>query len=109
MKSIIARFKMFRMLSKLDTLFDRHDGILSGDQIDPFVSSVKKMATLRRLSDAGAVKLTFYSNELLSIRRLPGASLYLLERSELWVNRIAGFIVGVATAVVAELIIRTIF
>lgn len=109
MKSLIARFKMFRMLSELDALFIRHDGYLSGDQIKPFVSTDEKRATLYRLSDAGTVKLTYYDNELFSIGKCSRGTLYLLERSEIWTNRLLGFASGVLTAVIAELIIRSIF
>lgn len=106
MRYFIIRFKMFRMLSALDYLFTLNEGFLSGELIEPFISSEKQRYILYRLRDAECVNLKIYDKEIKAITRGTRTTLYLLERTEIWANRFFSFVSGALATLLADWLIR---
>ena len=70
----------------------------------------KNRKALNALIDLGCVKpLRDWGGEILDLELLNHSVIYVLERHEVWLNRLYGFIAGVVTTAAGELIAYVIF
>lgn len=108
MNGIVMRFKMNLCLRKLEKLWIDNNDTIYGKHAEKFSNTKAKLKVLRALQAVGCVNLSCpdNSNRPYVIRAGERSSLYTLERSELWLNRIIGFIAGILTTVAADYIIR---
>jgi len=102
------RFQMFLTMKKLEKdHFDMNPAsLVSGDDLILLSDTPLKQKALIALADLKVIRLSYTDNHLSSISRMQGSTLYLLGRSELWINRIAGFLCGIVFSLVIESLIR---
>ena len=75
------------------------------DAVLKLIADRKYYKAIQSLSDTGSVKLIkTWGNTIVRIILLDHYATYTLERSDVWFNRIIGFLAGVATSVVAAVI-----
>lgn len=109
---ICLRLQMARSMRSINQICERHPefgGVIGGPLLERLTDSPVKRAAIEALEAAGYVSTLIADNELAYIRRLKKSSLYLLERRELWFNRVLAFASGVAAALICEAIIRALF
>ncbi len=109
MFGIIMRIKMRFCLNKIEKqCFNDETGVISGDDINKLCSTPKKLKVLLALEASECICITWADgyNHPLCIREGKRASLYVLERSEIWLNRFLGFIAGILTTILADLSIN---
>lgn len=108
MNGIIMRVKMHFCLRKLEKLWLDNNDTIAGEAAIKFSDTRSKLKVLKALQAAGCADLfcADNSNRPYAIRAGENSSIYTLERSELWLNRIISFIAGILTAVMADYIIR---
>lgn len=64
---------------------------------------------LRALINTGCVEpISAWGGDILALHLLDRYATYQLERREVWLNRLYGFVAGVAVTVVAEFLLRVI-
>lgn len=97
MRAITARRSMRRCIKLLES----NDGSLSHDQLCQLWSDKSTQTALSILDHKGYVSILFADDEPYSIALTGSGSLYLVERSELWLNRVVSFFAGVASTVLA--------
>lgn len=107
MFGIFTRIKMHHCLNKLETLWYKCNDCIAGDAAMYFSRSKSSLKTLRALESAQCVSLSYADNSNRPFMICPGeqSSLYVLERSEVWLNRVISFIAGILTTVAAQYII----
>lgn len=103
MKNLILRFRMYRLLTKM------LDAERSGKTMLSVCNLSKDKGILFALQEANCIKIDYADNKIRFIRRGEKPRLYLIERSELWVNRIISFILGIASALLIEVAIKILF
>ena len=108
MSSIIMRIRMHYYLWKLEKIWFKNNDAVIGDAAYKFSDTKGKLKALKALQSAKCVTLSYHdnSNRPYAIRPGESSSLYALERSELWRNRIISFIAGILTTVAAHYIIQ---
>ena len=108
MNGLIMRIKMRHCLRKLEEIWYVNNDTVIGNAVQNFTDTKDKLKVLKALQAAGCVTLSYYdnSNRPYAIRSGENSALYTLERSEIWLNRFLGFIAGVLSTVLADLIIR---
>ncbi len=109
MFGIIMRIKMRFCLNKIEKLcFNDETGVISGNDVNKLCSTPKKLKTLLALEASECIRITWADgyNRPLCIREGKRASLYVLERSEIWFNRFLGFIAGILTTILADFVIN---
>lgn len=110
MNGIIMRVKMHFCLRKLEKLWRDNNDTITGEAAVKFSNTRSKLKVLKALQTVGCADLFCpdNSNRPYAIRAGENSSIYTLERSELWLNRIISFIAGILTAVMADCIIRVL-
>lgn len=106
---IRQRIVMFFLMRKIDSrlmLFD--DYPLDKSEIVDLTDTPYKKKCLYALRDAGAIELDIGDNQIIGIARGKQGHLYLLNRSELWANRIASYIAGIISGLLVAYLIRLI-
>lgn len=103
MKNLILRFRMYRLLTKM------LDAERSGKTMLSACNLPKDEEILSALQEANCIKIDYADNKIWFIRRGEKPYLYLIERSELLVNRIISFILGIASTLIVEAAIRILF
>lgn len=95
----MTRYRMNKILKLLKT------GSLDAEALrDP-----KNQDALLALESCGCVKLSkTWGNDIVGVVLLSKASLYRVQRSEIWLNRVISFFIGVASTVVATLLLHVI-
>ena len=95
------RRKMNQIIKWLETDgFDAHKEQITSD---------KYSKALKALIDAGCVKaIGAWGGDIVSLTLLGHYATYQLERHDVWINRLWGFLAGVTITVVAELLLRAI-
>lgn len=108
MKGIIMRIKMRICLHSLEKLWYENNDFISGQAALKFSSTPSKLKTLKALQSAGCAILycADNSNRPYAIGEGENSALYIVERSEIWMNRIVGYIAGILTSVAAHYIIQ---
>lgn len=108
MNSIVMRIRMRLCLRKLEKIWFDNNDTAAGEAALEFSRTRSRLKVLKALQAAGCVVLSCHdnSNRPYVIRAGEQSSLYTLERSELWLNRIISFIAGILTTVAANYIIR---
>lgn len=108
MFGIFMRIKMRHCLNMLETLWYKNNDCIAGEATIYFSSTKSRLKTLRALDSAQCVSLSYADNSNRPFMICPGerSSLYVLERSELWLNRVISFIAGILTSVAAHYIIE---
>lgn len=101
MRAITARRNMRRCIRLLES----NDGSLSHEQLRQLWSDKSTKTALSILDYNGYISILFADDEPFSIALTGSGSLYLVERSELWLNRVVSFFIGVASTVLATLLI----
>lgn len=110
MLTLVKRIKMLLTLHKLEKIWYENNDVAYGTDAALFSSTLSRLKILKALEASQCVSLdrTDGSNRPVCIREGKKASIYTLERSEIWMNRIIGFIAGIATAVLTEFIIHCV-
>ena len=103
MKNLILRYKMYRLLAKM------LDAERSGKTMLSACNLPKDEEILSALQEANCIKIDYADDRIWFIMRGEKPRLYLIERSELWVNRIISFILGIASTLIVEAAIRILF
>lgn len=105
------RFQMFLTMKKLEKdHFDMNPAsLVSGDDLILLSDTPLKQKALIALADLKVIRLSYTDNHMSSISRMQGSTLYLLARSEIWMNRIGGFAVGIMSALIVEHFISLLF
>ena len=108
MNGIIMRIRMRICLRALEDIWYGNNDTVAGEAALGFSDTKAKLKVLKSLEAAGCVVLSCHDNSNRPYAIRPGgkSSLYALERSELWLNRIISFIAGILTTVAADYIIR---
>lgn len=108
MNGLIMRIRMRHCLKKLEKVWSDYNDTVIGETALEFSNTKSKLKVLKALQSVGCVVLSCpdNSNRPYVIRAGERASLYSLERSELWLNRIVSFIAGILTSVAAHYIIQ---
>lgn len=100
----------YRRIKQLLNWLEKSNGILTLKQLDPFQEQFRELYYRRAISmleASNCIKVTrAWGGELLQINLLPGYVLHQLERHDIWMNRIYGFISGVLVTVVANFIMN---
>lgn len=100
----------YRRIKQLLNWLEENDGILTIKQLEPFQAQFRERYYRRAISILEAshcIKITrAWGGELFQITLLPGYALHQLERHDIWMNRIYGFISGVLVTVVANFIMK---
>lgn len=103
MKNLILRFRMYRLLTKM------LDAERSGKTMLSACNLPKDKEILSALQEANCIEIKYADNTIRFIRRGEKPYLYLVERSELLVNRIISFILGIASTLLVETAIKILF
>lgn len=97
----MQRYRMNKILHLLEN--NDEDAVLK------LISDRKYYKAIQSLSDTGSVKLVkTWGNTVVRVILLDHYATYKLERTEVWFNRIIGFLAGVATSVIGAVIIQII-
>lgn len=104
------RWQMSYMLRRLQKAWGV-DTVLSNQAIESLCKTDNDIKVLRALENCGCVKLSFPFGHSIpySIKRGERSEIYLIERSELWANRVFSFIIGIASTLIVEAAIRALF
>lgn len=103
MKNLILRYKMYRLLTKM------LDAERSGKTMLSACNLPKDKEILSALQEANCIEIEYADNTIWFIHHGQKPRLYLIERSELWVNRIISFILGIASTLLVEAAIKILF
>lgn len=108
MNGPVMRIKMRYCLHTLEKQWYHNNDFISGEAALKFSDTKSKLKTLKALQAAGCVVLSYAdnSNRPFVIREGENSALYVLERSEIWLNRFIGFSAGILTSVIASFIIQ---
>lgn len=108
MNNIIMRIRMQLCLRKLEKIWYNNNDTVTGEAALEFSDTRARLKVLKALQASGCVLLSYHdnSNRPFAIRAGEHSSLYALERSELWLNRIISFIAGVLSTIAANYIIQ---
>lgn len=94
----MLRYRMNKLLKLLETN--------DFDDVRDVVLSPENRRALDALIDAGCIEAsTAWGGDVVNIRLLRHRVGYQLSRQDIWLNRLWGFLAGVATSVVAHFII----
>lgn len=108
MNGFILRLKMRRCLHKLEKQWYLNNDFITGESALQFSNTMSKLKTLKALQAAECVSLSYAdnSNRPYAISEGAKSSVYVLERHEIWTNRLWGFLAGILTSVAAHYIIQ---
>lgn len=111
MTSLSTRIQMGKTLKKLNKLWYDNNDVVAGKDLPQFIDTYKKLQVIRSLEACNCLETVGYdnSNRPVVIRRGSQSAIYAVERFELWFNRIGGFIAGIATTLIAQLLWHLIF
>lgn len=106
---MLLRIRMFLLLKKLTRIFEETDNdVIEGKEFKNLSLSRNEVRALKALAAQNAVVLDYGYDEICAVGQSDGEITYLLERSELWFNRIVSFILGILTTVAVQYLIRTL-
>lgn len=106
---MLLRIRMFLLLKKLTRIFEETDNdVIEGKEFKNLSLTRNEMRALKALAAQNAVILDYSYDEICAVGQSDGEITYLLERSELWFNRIVSFILGILTTVAVQYLIRTL-
>lgn len=105
MNYLFLRFRMNILFRKLNKYFQSSD-FLDGDNLDQFIHNQKDLRALYALNKLNCVSIQFASDQIYAVYRGDQADLYLIQRSELWFNRICAYILGIISSFVVQWLIR---
>ena len=94
---------MRSLLKKLNNAYYNNEDLLS---VCNFPSDLKTLVALEQANCISIRKA--WGGTIVGIDLGNSSEIYLVERSEIWVNRIISFIAGVATAVIVPFIVQLI-
>ena len=103
MKNLILRFRMYRLLTRMLNAERSGKTMLSACNLP------KDEEILSALQEANCIEIEYADNTIWFIHRGQKPRLYLIERSELWRNRIISFILGIASTLLVEAAIKILF
>ncbi len=108
MIGLIMRIKMHFCLRRLEKLWYENDGFIVGEAALEFSSTKSKLKVLKALESVKCAAFVSADNSSrpIAIREGDRSAIYAVERSELWLNRIAAFFAGILTSVAAHFIIQ---
>ncbi len=92
-------------INKIIKLLDEHNGTLSRDSLD-LIRGKEYRNAISALEDSGCIKVIRVGDGIIAmiVPTHKGFSVYCLKRHDVWINRIIGFVTGVAITVIADLI-----
>ena len=77
----------------------------SDDSLKTFCDNPKNVIALNMLRELGNISILYADNRIYHVGFKSHSYIYLLTRSEKWIERLIGFVAGVASTVLAGLII----
>lgn len=110
MNGILMRVKMHHCLKFIEKACDSSElDVCTGDELNKICSNKGNLKAIAALSSGGYITAPCCDGAkkpsyIIANENLP---MYFVERSEIWMNRILGFIAGVGTAFLTEFIVRT--
>ena len=97
----MLRYRMRRIIKLLESN--------SFDSVRDQILLPENEKALKALIDLGCVKPTYaWGHELIYLDLLDHSAVYALNRQEVWLNRIFGFIAGALTTVAGNLLVHAI-
>ncbi len=109
MNGLSLRFRMHHCLKVIDKSSNNNElGICRGEDLTKLCQNPKNVKAIHALSSGGYISIPNIDNSSIPAYIVPEDKLpmYFVERSEIWFNRFLGFIAGVLSTVLADLIIR---
>lgn len=102
------RFEMFRTMRYIERyLIDHPDRpVITGDALRAIYSTRSRQRALHALAARNCVNLHFSDDELRAITISREGWLYLLDRTDLWFDRIVTFFAGVSAPLLVQFILR---
>lgn len=98
----------YRRIKQLINWLEKNDGTLTSKQLEPFQAQFRERHYRRAIAILEAshcIKVTrAWGGELYLITLLPDYALRQLERHEVWMNRLYGFISGVLMTILVDFI-----
>lgn len=91
---------------RLNKYFEQHH-ILNSDHLNEYIQDSNDERALSALADIGCVKILYTDNKINSVYRGKKADTYLMQRSELWFNRIVAYVAGIISSFLVQWLIRT--
>lgn len=104
----ISRHYLHKCLRKISTYCYQDDIVWADDAFHEFCDDQKNLMALKMLEELGNVQIFEADNRPFGVAVKSHSYIYLLNRKERWLERLYGFVAGVATMVIAEAIIRLI-
>lgn len=97
----MLRIRMRKIIKLLET----H----SFNDVEEIINDPKNKKAVEALIDIGCVKATrTWGGKIVALKLLDHSATYELQRSEIWLNRFFGFMAGIITTAVGELIVYVI-
>lgn len=109
MNGLFLRFRMHHCLKAIDIASDNNElCICNGEALAKLCKNPKNLKAILALSSGGYISIPNIDNSTIPAYIIPEDKLpmYFVERSEIWFNRFLGFVAGVLSTVLADLIIR---
>lgn len=109
MIGLSTRFRMRHCLKAIEKSSDNNElGVCLGEDLIKLCKNPKNLKAIQALSSGGYITAPVIDNAVMPSYIIPENKLpmYFVERSEIWLNRFLGFLAGIFTAVLANLIIR---
>ena len=101
MNGLRVRIRMGKLLKKMNRIFDEKD-IISGEDLSKFLSSPLNRRAVSALEQSGCIK-SYSADDQIDVI-VPGdqSAIYVVERAELWLNRIISFTAGIASTLIVQ-------
>ncbi len=109
MIGLLIRFRMHHCLKVIEKSSDSNElGVCIGKDLTKLCKNPKNLKAIQALSSGGYITTPGIDNAAIPSHIIPENKLpmYFIERSEVWLNRFWGFLAGILTTVLADLIIK---
>ncbi len=97
------RIYMLRTMKRIEKIVAKNESdVISGDDLSTICHTFKQLKVLHALEAGEYIRCSYCDGSIyphMICYQIQG-SLYLLERTELWINRIISFILGILTALI---------
>ena len=93
----MKRLKINKCLNKIIKAVDEND-VLAGDAFSAIYNEYPR--EVHALADMKCVALNYLFNEPISLKLLSHHYVYQMERSEIWLNRILSYVLGILSGLI---------
>ena len=104
----ISRHYLHKCLRIVADHCDHGEKIWCDESLQDFCNDRKNLAALKALHEIGNIKIFYAGDGPYAVEFKVHSYIYLLSRKERWLERLYGFVAGVAATVIAEIIIKMI-